>query len=169
MKLRTLISILPVLWFFQTPAVAQTVPAATDKAVQTAVTDSITYTEDYGFYTENLWREGKIYRQRTVTEGANLLLDWTQPEPPQTGVVFAEGVTRNSGWYDVNKKGDGRTGKDGVMCWAAVCANMLEWWQDRYKEQYGALPETAITGPGKEYELAIFEIYQTHWENLYGS
>ena len=171
MKLSKLLYLLPALWLGQSPmsVSAQTVRAEHQLTVQTAVTDSITYSETDGQYTENLWRNGTIYQHRPVTEGASLLLDWTKPKEPTPGVVFAQGVTRESGWYDVNKKGDGRTGKDGEMCWAAACANMLEWWQDRYKERYGALPATAITGAGKEYELALFEIYQTHWENYYGS
>ena len=174
MKLRTLISALPVLLSVSVPVSAQSGPVEGHQIVLTAQTDSISYTAENGYFVENLWRGGQIYRQRTVTEGAGLTLDWTAPEPPQPepqtpGVVFAEGVTRDKGWYDVNKKEDGRTGKDGLMCWAAVCANMLQWWQDRYVEKYGSLPAHVPNGPGKEYELAIFEVYQTDWDNYYGS
>ena len=169
MKLRTLLSALPALLFVSLPVSAQSQPADGNQIVQTVQTDSITYTSEDGLFTENLWRDGQVYHQRTVTEGAGLTLDWTVPEPPQDGIIFAEGVTRNSGWYDVNKKEDGRTGKDGLMCWAAACANMLQWWQDRYAERYGELPAGVPDGPGKEYELAIFEVYQTDWDNYYGS
>ena len=86
------------------------------------------------------------------------------------GAIFAKGVTKTSGWYDVNKKGDGRTEEgDAVMCWAASAANMIEWWQERYKEINGPLPSTAVSGKGKKYELAIFELYQKHWTNMSGS
>lgn len=88
------------------------------------------------------------------------------PAPPQSKIVFAEGVTRQSGWYDVNKKKDGRTGKDGTMCWAATAANMLEWWQDCYKRVNHHLPAQAVSGKGKEYELAIFEEFQKNWHLL---
>ena len=169
MNMLKILSVLPALLFAFAPAHAQLLATDEDQTVQTALTDSITYTETYGEYVENLWYEGQIYHSRKVTEGTGLLLDWTRPEPPKTGAIFAKGVTRESGWYDVNKKEDGRTGEDGLMCWAAVCANMLQWWQDRYVEKYGQLPENVPNGPGKKYELAIFEIYQTHWDNYYGS
>lgn len=86
-------------------------------------------------------------------------------------VFFAKGVTLHSGWYDVNKKGDGRTEiGDAAMCWAAASANMLEWWQDRYKDVHGSLPPKAVTGKGENYELAIFELFHTLWDNSeYGS
>ena len=84
--------------------------------------------------------------------------------------VFAKGVSHTSGWYDVNKKGDGTTlHGDALMCWAASSANMIAWWQDRYSETYGNLPSGAVSGTGDEYELALFELYQQHWKNNYGS
>ena len=93
-----------------------------------------------------------------------------EPEPLPPGVFFAKGVSKSSGWYDVNKKGDGRTEEgDATMCWAASAANMLQWWQDRYREMHGSLPAAAVTGVGKKYELAIFELYQRDWVNMHGS
>ena len=79
-------------------------------------------------------------------------------QPPQTGksVVFVEGVSREQGWYDVNKVGKGENG-DINMCWAASAANIIEWWQDRYVSKGGALPEGAIRGPGEVYELALMD------------
>ena len=87
----------------------------------------------------------------------------------QQGAVFAKGVSKEKGWYDVNKKRDGLTGDDAVLCWAAVSANMLEWWQDRYREVNGSLPTGAVSGPGQSYELAIFELFQRDWVNTHGS
>ena len=84
-------------------------------------------------------------------------------------VFFANGVTRTSGWYDVNKKEDGRSDfGDAVLCWGAASSNMLEWWQDRYREVNGSLPAKAITGVGQDYELAIFERYLHDWDNSHG-
>ena len=137
-----------------------------DDAVVALNTDRITYSYQGGQYYENLWKNDEIYRSRPLSAGTPLVIDW---EIPQNGAIFAQGVTLTSGWYDVNKKEDGRTGNDAVMCWAAVCANMLEWWQDRYVEKYGALPSNAVSGAGKEYELALFELYQRDWKNDHGS
>ena len=84
-------------------------------------------------------------------------------------VYFADGVTQTSGWYDVNKKKDGQSEfGDAVLCWGAASANMLEWWQDRYKEVNGSLPAKAISGKGKNYELAIFERFLNDWDNSHG-
>ena len=141
------------------------VQAQNSDAVNTAATDSVTYTETGNRFYEHLWRNGEIYHSRELAHGTILDIDWQK----KSNIVFAKGVTMTSGWYDVNKKKDGRTGEDGNMCWAAAAANMLEWWQDRYKEIYGTLPEGAISGGGKKYELAIFEQYQKDWDNYYGS
>ena len=87
------------------------------------------------------------------------------------GVHFAKGVTQESGWYDVNKKGDGRTEYgDAVMCWAAASSNLMEWWQDRYEATGHTLPAEALRGAGKEYELRMFEeAFVKQWINNLGS
>ena len=89
-------------------------------------------------------------------------------------IVFAEGVTLTSGWYDVNKKGAGDNG-DINMCWAAASANMIQWWQDRYVAAGNTLPSTATNGPGTKvygsfspYELALMEVYHDEWNNSRG-
>ena len=66
-------------------------------------------------------------------------------------VVFADGVTLNSGWYDVNKLK--RAGADINMCWAAAASNIIQWWQDRYVAAGNTLPAGAVTGVGtKSYD-----------------
>lgn len=90
-------------------------------------------------------------------------------------IVFAEGVTLTSGWYDVNKKGKGDNG-DIQMCWAASASNMIQWWQDRYVAAGNTLPAKAINGPGTKiytgfeapYELKLMEMYHSEWDNTYG-
>ena len=87
-------------------------------------------------------------------------------------VVFAEGVSVSSGWYDVNKLTKG--GEDVNMCWAAASANIIQWWQDRYVAAGNTLPSTAITGEGTKsyngtkYNLAIMEAYRDLWDNSRG-
>ena len=87
-------------------------------------------------------------------------------------IVFAEGVSISSGWYDVNKLTKG--GEDVNMCWAAASANIIQWWQDRYVAAGNTLPSTAITGAGTKtyngtkYNLAIMEAYRDLWDNSRG-
>ena len=84
-------------------------------------------------------------------------------------IVFAEGVSVSSGWYDVNKLSNG--GTDINMCWAASAANIIQWWQDRYVAAGNTLPSGAVTGEGtktyngKKYNLAIMELYHDLWWN----
>ena len=86
-----------------------------------------------------------------------------------TTIVFAEGVTVNSGWYDVNKVGMGDNG-DINMCWAASCSNIIQWWQDRYVAAGNSLPANAVTGPGSNgtYQLALMDMYHSLWDNSRG-
>ena len=97
------------------------------------------------------------------------------PDVPQHGssIVFVDGVTVDSGWYDVNKMGDGTLNGDINMCWAAASANMIQWWQDRYVAAGNSLPKSAVSGPGtvyvasagREYELALMDMYHSEWNN----
>ncbi len=86
-----------------------------------------------------------------------------------TTIVFAEGVTVNSGWYDVNKVGMGENG-DINMCWAASCSNIIQWWQDRYVAAGNTLPANAVNGPGANgtYQLALMDMYHSLWDNSRG-
>lgn len=82
--------------------------------------------------------------------------------------LFAKGVTLTSGWYDVNKIGNGTVNGDINMCWAATSSNIIQWWQDRYVEAGNALPAGAVTGPGTKYQLALMEMYHEQWDNSRG-
>lgn len=109
------------------------------------------------------------------------LIDPVPPVEPETpvqpsegkSIVFVEGVTSASGWYDVNKMGDGTLNGDVNMCWAAASANMIQWWQDRYVAAGNTLPSTAVNGPGtiyvaaagRKYELALMDMYHSQWNN----
>ena len=81
-------------------------------------------------------------------------------------IVFADGVTLTSGWYDTNKRNDGNTHGDIMMCWAASAANIIEWWQDRYQAAGKSLPQGATTGPGEVYELETMELFKEQWTTL---
>lgn len=113
------------------------------------------------YATKGELKSNEITITATAVEGGN-------------SIVFAEGVTLTSGWYDVNKKGAGDNG-DINMCWAAASANMIQWWQDRYVAAGNTLPSTAINGPGTKvygsfspYELALMEVYHDEWDNSRG-
>ena len=87
------------------------------------------------------------------------------PEQPAEGktLVLAEGVTLTSGWYDVNKQLNG----DEMMCWAASASNILQWWQDRYKEAGNTLPVGCPDGENTSgYQLKIMDIFRANWSNL---
>ncbi len=88
-------------------------------------------------------------------------------------IVFAEGVTLTSGWYDVNKLST--SSGDINMCWAAASSNIIQWWQDRYVAAGKSLPAGAVKGAGtKEYDginkynLALMELYRDLWNNTKG-
>ncbi len=115
-----------------------------------------------------------LYAER-LGERSNILTI-TAEEVTATGktIVFAEGVTLTSGWYDVNKKADGANG-DINMCWAAASANMIQWFQDRYKAAGKTLPAGAVDGPGVTsytnygpYELELMNVFLTQWDNSRG-
>lgn len=87
------------------------------------------------------------------------------PEQPAEGktLVLAEGVTLTSGWYDVNKQLNG----DEMMCWAASASNILQWWQDRYKEAGNTLPAGCPDGKNTSgYQLKIMDEFRNNWQNL---
>lgn len=84
-------------------------------------------------------------------------------------IVFAEGVTQSSGWYDVNKKSTTTNpGADAMMCWAASSSNIIQWFQDRYTAAGYTLPSGCPNGTSSKYnyELQIMDVYRDNWENL---
>lgn len=88
----------------------------------------------------------------------------TLPQPGKAGQLWARGVSREQGWYDVNKKKDGR-GADGLLCWAASASCMLQWWMDDYERNGHSLPAGLRRGKGENYELKIFEEFMANWTN----
>lgn len=61
---------------------------------------------------------------------------------PAAGTEYwVQGVSRDGGWYDVNKTFTSAD-DDSLMCWAASASNVLAWWQDN-NPQYVALSPDA--------------------------
>lgn len=95
----------------------------------------------------------------------------TATEVTATGktIVFADGVTISSGWYDVNKKSTPSNAKaDAMMCWAASSSNYLQWFQDRYVAAGNTLPAGCPNGTSSayDYELQIMDVFRDNWDNL---
>ncbi len=131
----------------------------------------------YTSYMSNLQRSTTYYVRAYVTNSAGTTYgeekSFTTTGEESKSIVFAEGVTINSGWYDVNKLKNG--GGDINMCWAASASNIIQWWQDRYVAAGNTLPAGAVTGPGTKvyddgysYNLALMELYRDLWWNEKG-
>ncbi len=102
-------------------------------------------------------------------------------------IVFANGVTLESGWYDVNKAyvpvnividgtethytpavKDAETfypNSDYNLCWAATASNMLQWWQDRIGPEYVPAGTPNGTWAAHYADRGQLEIYKTFCEN----
>ena len=111
--------------------------------------------------------------------------------PARADIVFANGVSLTSGWYDVNKAyvpctanivvddtgtrytystlvKDAETyypNSDYMMCWAATASNMLQWRQDQIGAD--ALPAGTPNGRNNSHyaDRGQLSIYQTFCEN----
>ena len=58
-----------------------------------------------------------------------------------TGTVWAQGVSKEGGWYDAQKNDPYNNDADDYMCYAACAANQIAWWQN---SKYGKnLPSSA--------------------------
>lgn len=63
------------------------------------------------------------------------------------GEFWMDGVSRDSGWYDINKTwgkhdSDGKySNYDTNYCWAAAGSNILSWWQDQLPSSLKDLPD----------------------------
>ena len=47
-----------------------------------------------------------------------------------TGIVWAQNVSQERGWYDANKIDNNDGDADDNMCYAASAANLIAWWQN---------------------------------------
>lgn len=69
--------------------------------------------------------------------------------------VWANGVTEDSGWVDINKTG----ASDSQLCWAAAASNIIGWWQS--KAASSQIP--AGTPQGAE---NIFNAFRTTFKDI---
>jgi hypothetical protein len=103
-----------------------------------------------------------LYAERNEVKSNEITITAEKVATGKT-IVFAEGVSTSSGWYDVNKQLNG----DEMMCWAASASNILQWWQDRYKEAGNTLPAGCPDGQNTSgYQLKIMDVFRNNWQNL---
>lgn len=88
-----------------------------------------------------------------------------QNEKPKEIFFFAKGVSATKGWHDIEKL---KKPEDIMACWLITASNMLQWWQDRYKEAGYELPEGTPDGTGSgPYKSAIFDDAITKFNDLH--
>lgn len=107
--------------------------------------------------------DGTWYWQVRAVDGKGNASAWADGGSLEvdTAVVihWAEGVTGNSGYYDVNKSG---TAADNNLCWAAASSNVLAWWQ----QTYGTADTTHIGVATSAQD--IYGTMQQNWKNVSG-
>ena len=110
-----------------------------------------------------------VYATYDGVTSNTITLTATAPDSSNLVTVFAEGVTKTSGWYDVNKKSTtSNPGADAMMCWAAASSNIAQWFQDRYVAADNTLPAGCPNGTSSSYgyELQIMDVFRDNWDNL---
>ena len=118
-------------------------------------------TTTYGTYT--------LYAVKGEQRSNEITITAEEVTATGTSIVFAEGVTLTSGWYDVNKKSTSQQSQaDAMMCWAASSSNIIQWFQDRYVAAGNTLPAGCPNGTSSTYgyELQIMDAFRDNWENL---
>lgn len=95
------------------------------------------------------------------SEAPQVETDANKPEklPDGTYRLFAPGVTMQT-FFDANKNGQG----DSQLCWAAVSANLVAWWQERYVADGKTLKDSLPRGADK-----IFEKFKSSWGDSEGT
>ena len=69
-----------------------------------------------------------------------------------TGTVWAQGVTRESGWYDAQKNHPYNGDADDLMCYEARAANLIAWWQkSKYAQRLTSAAPKDIDGIWQTY------------------
>ena len=110
-----------------------------------------------------------VYATYDGVTSNTITLTATASDSSNLVTVFAEGVTKTSGWYDVNKKSTtSNPGADAMMCWAAASSNIAQWCQDRYVAAGNTLPAGCPNGTSSSYgyELQIMDVFRDNWDNL---
>jgi hypothetical protein len=110
-----------------------------------------------------------VYAEKGSMRSETIVITATEVTATGKSIVFAEGVTISSGWYDVNKKSTPSNAQaDAMMCWAASASNYLQWFQDRYVAAGNTLPAGCPNGTSSTYgyELQIMDVFRDEWDNL---
>ena len=110
-----------------------------------------------------------VYAERNGMRSNTLTITAEQVTNTGTSIIFAEGVSMTSGWYDVNKKSTTQVAQaDAMMCWAASSSNIIQWFQDRYVADGNTLPAGCPNGTVSkyDYELQIMDVFRDNWDNL---
>lgn len=129
------------------------VDVTTESEIYNAADDSKLSSEEFSTTTPGTYTFYAVYKDVKTNEVTVTAREVSVGK----SIVFVEGVNKESGWYDVNKKGSGDVNNDMALCWAASASNMIQWWQDRYVAAGNNLPEGTYNGAGEIYELDIFE------------
>lgn len=111
----------------------------------------------------------EVYAEKGTMRSETIFITATEVTATGKSIVFAEGVTLSSGWYDVNKKSTPSNAQaDAMMCWAASSSNYLQWFQDRYVAAGNTLPAGCPNGTSSTYgyELQIMDVFRDNWDNL---
>ncbi|MBO7189177.1 MAG: hypothetical protein J6V55_01170 [Alistipes sp.] len=109
-----------------------------------------------------------VYAEKDSMRSETITITATEVTATGKSIVFAEGVTLSSGWYDVNKKSTPQNAQaDAMMCWAASASNILQWFQDRYVADGNTLPAGCPNGTSSSYnyELQIMDVFRDDWDN----
>jgi hypothetical protein len=75
-----------------------------------------------------------------------------------TGSIWAEGVSQEDGWRDIDKSHRPENWQDDMMCYAASAANLISWWQDGV---YGS----RLTSSAPRDLNGIWNTYLSHSKN----
>ncbi len=82
-----------------------------------------------------------------------------------SGSKFCRNVTKQSGWFDVNKNWQ----QDQLLCWAAASSNMLQWWLEDLERKGYEIPASVPFGQGGGYSLRIFQEFVDCWTDYMNS
>lgn len=87
------------------------------------------------------------------------------PSTGTTGTIFAPGVTKTSGFIDVDKVGNTKYGDDSPLCWACATSAMCQWWLNDYKATTGEDFKTKypLQTESEYYSTPIMDMFMQAW------
>lgn len=112
-------------------------------------------------------RAGKTWWVDGVNTIAPPVAEWR--EVSRGSGIKALKWDKSLGWYDLNKVdpyGDRRIDSD--LCWAAVAANMIQWWLDQNKSHIDRMGYQGPRTFTSSFDSDIFELYKRKFSNKGG-